>query len=420
MIVGSIIETRRLNDGTFQALDNLGNITKFSSLRKNVNYFSPTLERYGLYNSKYRTNLSSAKVFFTGNIKRNYGLVIGGKPFLLNKVGLYPDITYFDFKHFYANIAMQIANHIDEDYKPKPITTIVKRKEFIKSVEGISKEAQKAKLYKIEDFSSAVSIDKNDKSAYIEKIKDLSEENNYYDKADAVVSKIIRNALSFGFGYQQKHARISNISVTVFYLARKFMEAFINEISKKYEVVFSHTDSFMTTYVNTKDIEDAVREATGIIDNKFFGNTGIFSFGLKDIGIKNKFEELRILNQNSYIYSVVAQRGKREIGLAISGLNTLNTCDLGINKKGESINEILSEHSEEIIKLDSNFLKDYADMEFIYGVLKYRISDDYRSKLIDKWENNKPMQEAVIISKTIGSIRNYATNSNIVSIAKFR
>ena len=418
MIVGSIIETRRLNDGTFQALDNLGNITKFNPLRKNVNYFSPTLERYGLYDSKYRTNLSSAKVFFTGNIKRNYGLVIGGKPFLLNKVGLYSDITYFDFKHFYANIAMQIANHIDEDYKSKPITTIVKRKEFIKSVEGISKEAQKAKLYKIEDFANAVSIDKNDKSAYIEKIKDLSEENNYYDKADAVVSKIIRNALSFGFGYQQKHARISNISVIVFHLAHKFMEAFINEISKKYEVVFSHTDSFMTTYVNTKDIEDAVREATGIIDRKFFGNTGIFSFGLKDIGIKNKFEELRILNQNSYIYSVVAQRGRHEIGLAISGLNTLNTCDLGINKKGKSINEILSEHSEEIIKLDEKFLNEYSDTEFIYGLLKYRLSDDYRSKLIDKWENSKPMQEAIIVSKTIGSIRNYAISSNIRSVTK--
>lgn len=410
MIEGDIIETLKLQDGFFQALDDLGNMTKFSSLRKNTIYLSPTLERYGIYQRKYRTNLSSAKMFFLQNIKRQYGLVYGGKPFLMCRKGLYSDITYFDFKHFYANVAIQIANHIDEHYKPMPIKSIVKKKQFIKSVDGISKTAQKAKLYKIEDFAKSVSIEKNDKELFIKKITELSEENNYYDKADSVVSKIVRNALSFGFGYQQKHARISNISVMVFYLSRKFMEAFIAEIQKKYEIVFSHTDSFMTTYVNTKDIEDAIREANAIIDNSFFSNTGIINFGFKDIGIKSKFEELRILNQNSYIYSLIAQRGRREIGIAISGLNTLNTCDLGITRKGESIKEILSEHSEEIIKLDEKFLRDYSDEEFIYGLLKYRLSDDYREKLVGKWQDNKPIRQAIIISNTIGRIHSYIKN----------
>ncbi len=173
-----------------------------------------------------------------------------------------------------------------------------------------------------------------------------------------------------------------------------------------YDIIFSHTDSFMLKDFNTKDIDDAIKLGTKIIDDKYFHSNGILHFDISNLAIKGKFEELMILNQNSYIHSKTTARGKSEVKIAIAGLITTKENGLGITRRNDSIDDIISENKEAIFKQDATFFKKYEDMEVLYSTLKYRLTSEYSNKLLNMWFNNTDTlsTKPIVVSNTIKQI----------------
>ena len=409
MIEGEIKETYVKNGVAYALADDLVEIGKLP-------YYSQALDKLGLYDG-FRENLVIAKRRFLENIYRNNKLCYGNKAYLKFKQGIYANIIYLDFHSYYATLFSQIANHIDEQYRGKEIKGIVKRAYFVKSVKNISEKASaSAPLVDINDIAkNAIKIDANDKEPIIKIVNDI-DNSIFYDKADKSTSKTTRNALAYGFGYQQKIARISNISALTMFFASRIMDLSINYFEKMNDnkVVFSHTDSFMTDHFYTKDLDDAIKYACSTLNEEYFGGVPILHFNIANISIKGKFDELMILNQNSYIYSSKGDKGRDEIGLAISGLTTQKKNWGGISKNGLNIADILSENKEALLKGDKEFFNKYEDMEFIYSPLQYRLTDEYKNKIIEDFSKGVAQRRYITISNTIkhlGELVSSLTNS---------
>ncbi|MHB1764768.1 MAG: hypothetical protein ACYCS1_04415 [Gammaproteobacteria bacterium] len=410
MINGLVVDTQKITDGHFLAQQNEGASVEFTPQHKLMIYRSSTLNRLGFYNdSRIDSNLGAAKNLYLKHMSRQKKIVFGNKAFLKHKKGVFPDIIYWDFKRFYPLIFTQIANHVDEEYLGKQIKGIVKRKQFISKINGISKTASKAKLVQITDIAkNSISIDKNNKDSFCNIINDLSSQTEFFDDADRAVSKIIRNSLAYGFGYQQKHARINNISALVMYFASLIMSNTVKELEDRgHDVIFSHTDSFQIGHMNTREIEDCIIASANSVDAEYFGGTGIIHMNWDNISSKEKFEDVMILNQNSYIYTKQAARGKLELGLAMGGMHTLKTNALGITRDNESLQEILNEHIPEILSNDKEFFKKYENKMFLFSLIKYRLSEDYKNRLIQLWQNkdSKLYKKAIIQDNTISALQ---------------
>ncbi len=396
MIEGDINETY-VKNGVAYALAN-NNLVEVGKLP----YYSQAMDKLGMYDG-FRENLVIAKRRFLENIFRGNKLCYGNKAYLKFKQGIYANIIYLDFHSYYATIFSQIANHINEQYQGKEIKGIVKRAYFIKSVKNISKKASSAPLVDIKDIAkNSVKIDTNDKEPLIRLIKDI-DNSIFYDKADKSTSKTTRNALAYGFGYQQKIARISNISALTMFFANRIMGLSIDYFEKRNDnkVIFSHTDSFMTDHFYTKDLDDAIKQACSTLNEEYFGGVPILHFDISNISIKGKFNELMIINQNSYIYSSKGDKGKDDVGLAIGGLSTQKKNWGGISKNGENVADILSENTEALFKGEKEFFNKYEDIEFIYSPLQYRLTEEYKNKIIDDFSKDIPQNRLIIISKTI-------------------
>jgi len=405
VIEGQIQETFSSEGKYYAKAENVSQISK----RIALNYYSKALDRLDMYGD-FRENLIIPKRIFLENHLRQDKVIYGNMPFLRNKTGLYANIIYLDFRAFYPSIYKQIANHIDEKYVGKPIKNIVKRKQYISQIDKEHKFSKKAKnkalLVDIKDIAkNSVKIDLNDKSTVIELIKKI-EDSEYTDIADKSVAKITRNALAFGFGYQQKIARVNNISAVVMFIANRLMDYSVRrfeEISKD-SVIFSHTDSFMTQHFYTKELEDAIKYATEMLNSEYFGGVPILNFDISNITIKNKFEELLIINQNSYIYSKRESRGKLDIGLALSGITTTKKGWGGISRNNEHLDEILNDNINSLFHYDKEFFNKYQDTEFIYSHLKDRLSEEYKKKITEDFINNKFQDRYITIGNTIKHI----------------
>lgn len=408
MIKEKITNTFRLENGEFLAFQENDKPVKFNQMHKTVIYFAPTLDKLGFYKISYH-NLGSAKLLYLKNMKRQKKIIFGNKAFLKAEKGIYADIIYWDFKRFYPTLFNQIANHVNDDYLGKQIKGIVKKNQFIKNIKGLSKTASKAKLVDIKDIAkNAIDVDKFDKSNFTSLIDEISNQTEFYDDADKIVSKIIRNSLAYGFGYQQKHAKINNTSALVMHFANLIMTQTIRELEEKgNQVIFSHTDSFQIGHTHTKEIEDCIINASQIIDTEYFGGNGIIRLDFNSISNKDKFEDVMIINQNSYIFSKKGARGKTEVGLAISGLHTLKANAIGVSQKNEWLQELLNEHKEEIFKNDDNFFNKYGETTFMFSLIKHRLSEDYKDMLIRYWQedNAKLYKKAIIQSNTFSAIR---------------
>ena len=405
MISESIVDTFRTPIG-YSAIDSSGIVTEVNPDRKQLAYKSQTVNGLGFYT--FNQNLVGAKRFFLDNMARQDKIVNGNTFYHYFKRGIYHDIVYFDFKSYYVKIFQQICNHIDEQFFGKQITSIVTKKialeQLRKKGTKFSNNAMKKPLVEIDDIAShSIKLDANsDKDEMLKMIKALSE-SDFVDDADMRVSKATRNALVFGFGYQQKYGKINNVSALVMFFAKEVMRHTIEELLTigGYQAIYSHTDSFMVEHLNTGDLDQAIRTACGLVDAEFFGNTEVISLGFNDISIKGKFEDLFILNQYSYISSTIAPQGKRNIQLKIAGLNTLSECALGIDEKGESIKAFLNDNLADLFSL-----KEMAgeEKEFLYSLMKYRLSSEYVNKLNERWLSknyNALAQKAIIRSKTI-------------------
>ena len=413
MINGSVCKTLYIPNSLCYAVDTNGNRTIFKKQKKNLAYFSQTCDSFGLY-EHIPQNLVGAKQKFLKAVKRQRKIIYGNTFYRKYEAGLYADIIYFDFKHFYQEIFSQIANHINEDYFGKEVKSIVARKQFIKKEAqriAYSKTALTKPLVDINDIAkNGIKIDANkDKRELIDFTQQLSSAENT-DKIDGMVAKITRNALAYGFGYQQKNASVSNISSLVMFFAKSIMEITINELEARHNrVVFSHTDSFMTSHIQTKDIDDSIKYACIMINEEYFGGVPILNFDLGSISIKNKFDELMVLNTNAYIY-----KDRKGIGLAIAGINTTKNNAIGMSRKGEKLDDILNDNSGLLFSKDRNELFDrYKDTEFMYSSLKYRIDESYEQKLIKLWEGNKDTElqkQVVEVSRTIKDIKMLCSN----------
>lgn len=413
MINGFVCKTLYIPNSLCYAVDTNGNRTIFKKQKKNLAYFSQTCDSFGLYD-QIPQNLAGAKQKFLKAVKRQRKIIYGNTFYRKCEAGLYADIIYFDFKHFYQEIFSQIANHINEDYFGKEVKSIVARKQFIqKETQRIaySKTALTKPLVDINDIAkNCIKIDANkDKQELIDFTEQLSSAENT-DKIDGMVAKTTRNALAYGFGYQQKNASVSNISSLVMFFAKRIMEITVNEIeARQNRVIFSHTDSFMTSHIKTKDIEDSIKYACVVINDEHFGGVPILNFDIGSISIKNKFEELMVLNNNAYIY-----KDRKGIGLAIAGINTTKNNAIGMSRKGEKIDDILNDNSGLLFSKDRNELfNKYADTEFMYSSLKYRIDESYVRRLVKLWEghNDTELQKQVVeVSKTIKDIKMLCSN----------
>lgn len=411
MIEGQIVDSFRLNptkpEEKYAVLDELGNYSIIPK-KKLLAYKSQTCNEVGLYDL--RENLVGAKRIFLDNMKRQKKIVYGNSFYHYYKPGIYSDIIYFDFKAYYVKIFEQICNHIDEEYMGKIISSLAIRNTAIRNMQKnrtfFSHEALKHPLVDIDDIAQkGIKIDSNDKSEMLRTISQLSDA-TFKDEVDKRVSKITRNAMVFGFGYQQKNARVNNICALVMFFAKEVLKKSVDELMvfSGEKTIFSHTDSFMIQHIDTKDLDNAIRSACGLVDAEYFGNTEVISLGLNNISIKGKFEDLMILNQNSYIYSTIAPRGKRDIHLKIAGLSTLSECGLGIDAKGETIQDALFNNISDVFSWNKT---EGSDREFLYSVMKYRLSPDYENTLKDKWSKNnikELSQKAVIFSRTIKQV----------------
>ncbi|MEM3265222.1 MAG: hypothetical protein QXH07_04635 [Thermoplasmata archaeon] len=419
MIDGFVCKTLYIPNGLCYAVDTNGNRTVFIKQKKNLAYFSQTCDSFGLY-SPIPQNLVGAKRLFLKSVKRQRKIIYGNTYYRKYIAGLYTDIVYFDFKHFYQEIFSKIANHIDEGYFGKEVKGIVARKQFMeKEIQRAkySQSALKKPLVDIKDIAkNSIHIDANkDKQELIEFTARLASADNA-DKADGIVAKITRNALAYGFGYQQKNASVSNISALVMFFAKQIMELTINELeARQNKIVFSHTDSFMTSHIQTKDIDDSIKFATEQINEAYFGGVKILNFDLGSISIKDKFEELMVLNNNAYIY-----KDRNGVGIAVAGINTTKNNGLGITRKGEKLDDILNDNAELLFSKDRNeFLSRYEDTEFMYSLLKYRLDENYEKRLSDLWEKgeDKELQKQVVeVSKTMKDIKMLCNNINKVAI----
>ena len=413
VINGQVCKTLYIPNSLCYAVDTNGNRTIFKKLKKNLAYFSQTCDSLGLY-EQIPQNLVGAKLKFLKAVKRQRKIIYGNTFYRKYTAGLYADIIYFDFKHFYQEIFSQIANHISEDYFGKEVKSIVARKQFIqKEAQRItySKTALTKPLVDIKDIAkNGIRIDANkDKQELIDFTAKLTSAENT-DKIDGMVAKITRNALAYGFGYQQKNASVSNISSLVMFFAKRIMEITINELeARQNKIVFSHTDSFMTSHMQTKDMDDSIKYACTAINEEYFGGVPIINFDIGDISIKNKFDELMVLNNNAYIY-----KDRKGVGLAIAGINTTKNNGIGMSRKGEKLDDILNNNIELLFSKDRNELfSRYADTEFLYSSLKYRIDESYEQKLIKLWEGNKDTElqkQVVEVSKTIKDIKMLCSN----------
>ena len=208
----------------------------------------------------------------------------------------------------------------------------------------------------------------------------------------------------FGFGYQQKNARINNISTLVMFFAKELLRKSIDELLSisGTKVIFSHTDSFMIENIGTsfKEVDNAIRSACGLIDAEYFGNTEVISMGLDNINIKGKFEDMMILNHNSYIASTIATKGRRNMHLRIAGLNTLSESALGIDKQGQDIQDFLFNNISDVFSWNDI---PGENKEFLYSILKHRLAPEYEKSLIDKWQSNDKSlyKKAVTVSNTV-------------------
>lgn len=410
MIDGLVVDAQRLNKltGKYAALDETGDYTTFISDTKPLAYRSQAVTGLGLYPDyiKDGAELSGAKKFFMEQMQRQDKIVQGNKPYHYFKPGVYNDIVNWDFKSYYVKIFEQICNHVDETYFGKEIKSIARKNAAIiamrKNGTMFSEIATTKPMVDIEDIAAnSIKIDaNNNKDEFLRMVHGLSQ-GPFVDEIDGRVSKIVRNALTFGFGYQQKHAKINNISALVMFFASELLKKSIQELMNigGYRVIYSHTDSFMVEHLNTKDLDQAIRTASGLIDAEYFGNTEIISMGFNNLNNKAKYEDLLILNQNSYIASTVAPR-RRDIHLKIAGLNTLSECALGIDKQGNTIQDFLWEHIGEVF---SNKQIQDEQKSFLYSVLKHRLSPEYEQKIRTMWSrgDSKLFAKAVIESKTI-------------------
>lgn len=403
MIESHVRKTQNLPNGMVYCIDTNENHTIFPKLRKNLAYFSQTCDRLGLY-EPVKSNLAGAKMLFLRSVKRQRKIIYGNTFYRKNLNGLYADITYFDFKHFYPEIFNQISRHIDEDYFGKEIKSIVARKQFIaKETQRIkySKSALAKPLVNINDIAkNSIKLDRNEEKKEVIELADMLTNAEPYDKADKAVSKVTRNALAYGFGYQQKNASVSNISALVMFFAKKIMEITINELeARQHKVIFSHTDSFMTGYLSTKDIDDSIKSACLQLNEAYFFGVPILNFDLGSISIKDKFDELMILNPNAYIY-----KDRKGMGLAIAGLNTTKNNGLGIMRNGTMLDDLLNDNEQAVFSRDKAFFEKYKDEDFMYSVLKNRMDEGYKQKLISLWEKGEDselLKNAIEVSKTI-------------------
>jgi len=408
MIKGQIVETYRNNNGKVLAVDTTSNVTEVNELRISLSYYSQALDKLGLYEG-FDDNLVIPKRIFLNNMFRLNQMIYGNKPYLRYKAGLYADIVYLDFHNYYATVFKQIANHIDEYYQGKRITSIVKRKQFIKEADerhNFSKNAiNKAPLVDINDIAKhGVKIDANDKSPLIE-LLDKIQNSTFIDGADKSVAKITRNALAYGFGYQQKNARVSNISAMVMFIASKIMDYAIRKFEEQGNtVIFSHTDSFMTNHFYTKELDDAIKYASEMVNNEYFGGVPIIHLDFSNLSIKGRFEDLLILNQNAYITSTKGDKGSININLNIGGLITTKTAWGGITANNEYLSDILSGNSDSIFRNDEEFFKKYEDVDFLYSPLKERLSEEYKQKIIEDFSKGVVSRRYIKVSKTIKQI----------------
>jgi hypothetical protein len=268
----------------------------------------------------------------------------------------------------------------------------------------------KMPLVNINDIAkNGIKIDANSNKEEIKDITTRINNSDSVDKIDGAVAKITRNAMVYGFGYQQKHALVSNISALVMFFAKNLMELTVNELeARQHKVIFSHTDSFMLSHFNTKDMDDSIKFAALQLNEKYFGGVPILKFDFGSLSIKNKFDELMILNPNTYIYS-----DRNGVHLAVSGINTTKNNGLGITRKGESLDDILNDNRNSLFSSDKEFFDKWKDTEFLYSTLKYRLDESYKNKLINWWETgqDRELQKRVVsVSNTIKDIYILATN----------
>jgi hypothetical protein len=412
MIYSFVKDTFSLPNGKGYAEDTEDNHTLFSKERKELAYYSQICNKLNLY-EYIKENLVESKRIFIKNVKRHRKIIYGNTFYRKSINGLYADIVYFDFKHFYQEVFCQIADHIDENYFGRELKGIVLRDQFLKKENGrvkYSKIAMKMPLVNINDIAkNGIKIDANSNKEEIKDITTRINNSDSVDKIDGAVAKITRNAMVYGFGYQQKHALVSNISALVMFFAKNLMELTVNELeARQHKVIFSHTDSFMLSHFNTKDMDDSIKFAALHLNEKYFGGVPILKFDFGSLSIKNKFDELMILNPNTYIYS-----DRNGVHLAVSGINTTKNNGLGITRKGENLDNILNDNRNSLFSSDKEFFDKWKDTEFLYSTLKYRLDESYKNKLINWWETgqDRELQKRVVsVSNTIKDIYILATN----------
>lgn len=412
MIEGLITDTHKLPNERYEAVDNNGIHDIFQSKHKSLLYRSETVQEAQLYNST--RNLQGAKSFFIRHINRQDKIIYNNSFYRSYKVGLHQNIVVFDMKSYYPTIFRQICNHIDEQYVGKLSRGRVANWKLRRDMNTkFKKFALKKPMQDISDLAKgAIKIDNGQHDEFVKKITQLSEA-SFVDEIDRRIAKITRNAMVFGFGYKNKEGVISNISALVMFFGREIIRNVIQQLEANgIESVYSHTDCLFLPHIQTRDLDEAIRTACGIVDNQYFGNTEIVSFSLNNIGIKNKFEDLMVLNANSYVASTVAPLGKRDVMIKIAGMNSNSECSMGITQKGESIAQILQDNYADVFNMNKEI--EGQDKDFLYGHLKHRLAPEYETRLDEMWRSNdkRVYSRAVKISQTIKNI-NYLKSKAI-------
>ena len=415
MIEGLVIDTHRLSDGKYGAMDNNGFWDSFQSKHKSLLYKSQAVSDLQLYNSS--RNLQGAKKFYLDNMQRHNRIINGNSFYRSFKKGIYPDIVNFDMKRFYPTIFEQICNHIDESYFGKGSSNIVRNrpilKEFQKRGTKFSASAIEKPIVEIEDIATnAVRLDCGDHSRMTEKIRKLSEA-DFTDEMDKRVAKITRNSLCFGFGFQNKNALTNNISALVMFFGREILRHILEEIkvTSGLESIYTHTDGIFVSNIHTGELDSAIRTACGLVDAEYFGNTEIISLSLHNINIKAKYEEIIVLGQYAYIGASILPQGKRLLNIKVAGLHTSSSCEIGETQRGESIQEVLNDNYSDLF---STKQIQGEDKDFLYSLLQHRLSDEYLPNLRKMWRDNdkKIYSKAVVISQTIKNINYLKGNLN--------
>lgn len=413
MLYGEVVESGRVGSQVF-AVDTSGHSWNGKIEKRLLAFYSKSIDKLGLY-SYGEKNLLGARILFFKNFKRHYKLIKGNYPFRFAKSGLYDDIIYLDFKSFYAKVFLQIANHIDESYYGKPRKGIAEKNQFIKSFSyssphiSLSKKALKAPLVDINDIAqNSIAIDKNDKSEALELVNKMLSVADYEDEVDKGVAKIHRNAFVFGFGYETKFARINNISALVMFFARKIIERTAKELSKSHEVVFSHTDSLLMDYdVSIKELDMVLKETCDVLNELYFKGVEILHFTAGDLGIKDKFEQIRILNPNVYFAVKKDAKSRLVPKIMMAGFATDNTNGIAKTKEGRTLREVMSEIQDDILNLRIENLRKYYNQEFLYDLIYYRTAEEYTKKLEDAWYSGDYeflSKRATSVRRTIGEL----------------